>query len=126
MQLDKKALGLALGIPCGIAMLLATLWAWFNHGGEHLGLLSRFYPWYGITPFGLAQRLGGEFTQSQAAEIIDDYKTRYAGIDRFLQQCVAHATLKCAKVHLVHMGILRDHNFQYVGIFKHLRRNRGQ
>ncbi len=52
MQLDKKALGLALGIPCGIAMLLATLWAWFNHGGEHLGLLTRFYPWYRISPFG--------------------------------------------------------------------------
>ncbi len=52
MQLDKKALGLALGIPCGIAVLVATLWSWFNQGGEHLGLLSRFYPWYSVNPFG--------------------------------------------------------------------------
>ncbi len=43
---------------------------------------------YGITPFGLSRRLGGEVSIEEAAEIINGYKSRFAGIDAFLQQCV--------------------------------------
>ena len=43
---------------------------------------------YGITPFGLSRRLGGEVSIEEAAEIINGYKARFAGIDAFLQQCV--------------------------------------
>jgi len=46
---------------------------------------------YGITAFGLARRLGGLVTRSEAQKIIDDYRTRFAGIDRFLLQCVQSA-----------------------------------
>ena len=49
---------------------------------------------YGITPFGLARRLGGEVTNEQAAAIISDYKKRFSGIDSFLAQCVAQAQSK--------------------------------
>ncbi len=52
MQLDKKALGLALGVPCGTVVLLATLWSWVNQGGEHIYLLSRFFPGFYISPIG--------------------------------------------------------------------------
>ncbi len=41
---------------------------------------------YGITPFGLARRLGIE--TSAASEIIDDYKARFPGITTFLAECV--------------------------------------
>lgn len=44
---------------------------------------------YGITPFGLARRLG--VSNEQAAEIIDSYKRRFAGITTFLHECVAQA-----------------------------------
>ena len=44
---------------------------------------------YGITPFGLARRLGIE--NGAAAEIIDGYKKRFAGITTFLQECVEQA-----------------------------------
>ena len=44
---------------------------------------------YGITPFGLARRLKVE--QAEAAQIIDDYKARFAGISTFLAECVAQA-----------------------------------
>ncbi len=43
---------------------------------------------YGITPFGLSRRLGGEVSVEEAAEIINGYKARFARIDEFLQQCV--------------------------------------
>ena len=43
---------------------------------------------YGITPFGLSRRLGDEVSVQEAAEIINGYKARFAGIDEFLQQCV--------------------------------------
>lgn len=46
---------------------------------------------YGITAYGLARRLGGQITISQAAEIIADYKARYPGIDSFLQRCISQA-----------------------------------
>lgn len=44
---------------------------------------------YGITPFGLARRLG--VSNAQATEIIDGYKRRFAGITTFLQECVEQA-----------------------------------
>ncbi|MCA9300855.1 MAG: DNA polymerase I [Phycisphaerales bacterium] len=44
---------------------------------------------YGITPFGLARRLG--ISNGEAAEIIDDYKRRFAGITTFLEECVDQA-----------------------------------
>ena len=44
---------------------------------------------YGITSFGLARRLG--IGEREAAEIINGYKRRFAGITTFLQECVEHA-----------------------------------
>lgn len=44
---------------------------------------------YGITPFGLARRLG--CSNSEAEEIITGYKKRFASITTFLSECVAHA-----------------------------------
>jgi DNA polymerase-1 len=44
---------------------------------------------YGITPYGLAQRLGCSTTE--ADEIITGYKKRFAGITTFLTECVDHA-----------------------------------
>jgi DNA polymerase-1 len=44
---------------------------------------------YGITAFGLARRLGKDFSNEQAAEIIAQYKQRFAGITTFLEECVA-------------------------------------
>jgi DNA polymerase-1 len=46
---------------------------------------------YGITAHGLARRLGGAVSMGEASRIIDDYKARYTGINRFLGQCVAMA-----------------------------------
>ena len=46
---------------------------------------------YGITPFGLARRLGGDVSVTQAGRIIADYKARYAAIDGFLNQCIHDA-----------------------------------
>jgi DNA polymerase-1 len=44
---------------------------------------------YGITAFGLARRLGKDFSNEQAADIIAQYKQRFAGITTFLEECVA-------------------------------------
>lgn len=44
---------------------------------------------YGVTPFGLARRLG--IPNDEAAAIIDGYKRRFAGITTFLQECVEQA-----------------------------------
>ena len=44
---------------------------------------------YGVTPFGLARRLG--IDNLKAAEIIDGYKRRFSGITTFLQECVEQA-----------------------------------
>lgn len=44
---------------------------------------------YGITPFGLARRLG--CSNAEAEEIITSYKRRFAGITTFLQECVEQA-----------------------------------
>ncbi|MEO1129999.1 MAG: DNA polymerase I, partial [Planctomycetota bacterium] len=45
---------------------------------------------YGITPWGLARRLG--VSQSEASDIIDSYKQRFGGISTFLEECIAQAT----------------------------------
>jgi len=45
---------------------------------------------YGVTPFGLARRIEG-LDLADAAKLIDDYKTTYAGINRFLDECVEQA-----------------------------------
>jgi hypothetical protein len=52
MQLDKKALGLAMGILWGLAVLVMTVWAMVVGGGEHLILMAKFYLGYGISPVG--------------------------------------------------------------------------
>ena len=52
MKLDKKALGLALGLLWGFGLLIATLWATLAQGGDHLGLLNRFYIGYSVTYLG--------------------------------------------------------------------------
>jgi DNA polymerase-1 len=44
---------------------------------------------YGITPFGLARRLG--VSNEEATTIIDGYRKRFAGITTFLAECVAKA-----------------------------------
>ena len=44
---------------------------------------------YGITPWGLARQL--DCDASRAAAIIDDYKTKFRGIQSFLDKCVTQA-----------------------------------
>src|SRR5690606_15066126 len=44
---------------------------------------------YGVTPFGLARRLG--ISSKEAAEIIDGYKRRFAGIATCLAECIQQA-----------------------------------
>lgn len=44
---------------------------------------------YGVTPFGLARRLG--IDNDAAATIINDYKKRFSGITTFLQECIEQA-----------------------------------
>jgi len=44
---------------------------------------------YGVTPWGLARRLG--VSNTEAAEIIDNYKAKFANITSFLDQCVQFA-----------------------------------
>jgi DNA polymerase I len=46
---------------------------------------------YGITPFGLARRLGSGTTNERARQIIEDYKRRFSRIDAFLVKCVEEA-----------------------------------
>jgi DNA polymerase-1 len=46
---------------------------------------------YGITASGLARRLGPGWTVARAKEIIEGYRSRFRGIDRFLDRCVDEA-----------------------------------
>ena len=46
---------------------------------------------YGVSPTGLSRRIKG-MRVKEAAALIDDYKTRFPGIDRFLRQCVQEAS----------------------------------
>ena len=52
MELNKKALGLAIGILWGFGVFIATLWVTWMQGGDHLSLLSRFYLGYRISYLG--------------------------------------------------------------------------
>ena len=45
---------------------------------------------YGITAYGLARRID-DLTNESAAKLITDYKLRFTGIDRFLDECVSFA-----------------------------------
>lgn len=45
---------------------------------------------YGITSYGLARRIEG-LNEREARALIEDYRKRFAGIDRFLHECVQHA-----------------------------------
>jgi DNA polymerase-1 len=49
---------------------------------------------YGITPYGLARRLGADVAVDFAGRIITDYKARYPKIDEFLGRCVETARTK--------------------------------
>ena len=49
MELNKTALGLALGIVWGIAVFLGTVWVWGVGGGQHMNLLGRFYLGYSLS-----------------------------------------------------------------------------
>ncbi|MEM7230364.1 MAG: DNA polymerase I [Planctomycetota bacterium] len=49
---------------------------------------------YGITPFGLARRLGPDTPVSEAERIITEYKARFPRITEFLDACVQQATEK--------------------------------
>ena len=49
MELNKTALGLALGIVTGIAVFAATVWVLAVGGGEHMTLLGRFYLGYSLS-----------------------------------------------------------------------------
>jgi DNA polymerase-1 len=46
---------------------------------------------YGVSPTGLSRRIKG-MSVKEAAALIDDYKARFLGIDRFLLQCVQQAS----------------------------------
>lgn len=46
---------------------------------------------YGVSPTGLSRRIKG-MSVKEASALIDDYKTRFPGIDRFLQRCVQQAS----------------------------------
>ena len=46
---------------------------------------------YGVSPTGLSRRIKG-MRVKEASALIDDYKARFPGIDRFLQQCVQQAS----------------------------------
>ena len=46
---------------------------------------------YGVSATGLSRRIKG-MRVKEASTLIDDYKTRFPGIDRFLQQCVQQAS----------------------------------
>ena len=45
---------------------------------------------YGVTAHGLARRIEGLDVEA-ATKLIDDYRKRFTGIDRFLSKCIEHA-----------------------------------
>lgn len=45
---------------------------------------------YGVTPWGLARRIEG-LDLDGARQLIEDYRKRFKGIDRFLKKCIEHA-----------------------------------
>lgn len=66
---------------------------------------------YGITPFGLSQRLG--IARTEAKEIIDSYFAQYPGVHTYMQQCVVQAQATgYAHTLLGRRQLLRDINSQ--------------
>jgi DNA polymerase-1 len=55
---------------------------------RHTAKMVNFGIVYGITPWGLARRLGPDVAVEAAAGIIAGYKQRYARIDAFLARCI--------------------------------------
>jgi hypothetical protein len=51
-QLNKMALGISLGLLCGVSVGLVTVFVMLRGGGEHLHLLSQFYIGYEISTLG--------------------------------------------------------------------------
>ena len=51
-QINKTALGLALGICWGASIVLTTVWVMVAGGEEILGFLSKFYIGYSVSLFG--------------------------------------------------------------------------
>ena len=51
-QINKTALGLALGICWGASIVLTTVWVMIVGGEEILGFLSKFYIGYSVSLFG--------------------------------------------------------------------------
>ncbi|MEM2786490.1 MAG: DNA polymerase, partial [Candidatus Nitrosotenuis sp.] len=49
---------------------------------------------YGVTDYGLANQLGGEFTTSQAKELIKNYFERFPKVREYVQQTLAEARSK--------------------------------
>ena len=49
MRLDKKALGLTMGLLWGGAVFIATLWSSYRCCGAHLELLAQFYIGYTVS-----------------------------------------------------------------------------
>ncbi|MDG2201549.1 MAG: DNA polymerase I [Phycisphaerales bacterium] len=49
---------------------------------------------YGITAWGLARRLGEAVNVEEAASFIEGYKTRFSGVQSFMDQCVEEARSK--------------------------------
>jgi len=51
-HINKKSLGLALGIVWGLLVFIGTLWVSALQGGHHLFYLKQFYPGYEISFWG--------------------------------------------------------------------------
>lgn len=52
LNLNTRILGIALGVPCGLIVFLATIWLVLKGGevvGPHLQLLSQYFPGYSVT-----------------------------------------------------------------------------
>jgi DNA polymerase-1 len=60
-------------------------------GQRHSAKMVNFGIIYGITPFGLSRRLGGQASVEEATRIIADYKNRFTRIDAFLHKCIEQA-----------------------------------
>ena len=52
LRMSSRATGLGIGLLCGLGLFLATLILALRGGpwtGDHLGLLSQFFPGYSVT-----------------------------------------------------------------------------
>ncbi|MBX3102954.1 MAG: DNA polymerase I [Bacteroidetes bacterium] len=77
---------------------------------------------YGITPFGLSQRLG--ISRTEAKEIIDSYFMQYPGVQAYMEQCVARAkTTGYAYTLMGRRQLLRDINSRNATVRSFAERN---